>query len=142
MKFAIYEQHSNIIKFSKFEPKFYGSGYVCLYLLNYFRFNRPKIFYISTETALKSHSNMKKTCYKLISSACLLEFLEIRHTTQLYSIPLIDLAWVFRWFCARVFVLCSAIKRESSLILRNIRTRYFGGIYIAVSRKYILHENL
>ena len=104
--------------------------------------NHPKIFYISTETTQKSHSNMKKTCYEFISSACLLEFLETLHTTQLFSIPLIDLAWVFHWFCARVFVLCLAIKRESSLILRNIRTRYFRGIYVTVSGKCILHKNL
>ena len=104
--------------------------------------NHPKIFYISTETTQKSHSNMKKTCYEFISSACLLEFLETLHTTQLFSIPLIDLAWVFHWFRARVFVLCLAMKRESSLILRNIRTRYFRGIYVTVSGKCILHKNL
>ena len=104
--------------------------------------NHLKIFYISTETALKSHSNMEKTCYKFIFSAYLLEFLETLHTTQLYRIPLIDLAWVFHWFCARDFVLCVAIKRESSLILRNIRTRYFGGIYVTVSGKCIFHVNL
>ena len=104
--------------------------------------NHLKIFYISAKTALKSLSNMKKTWYKFISSVCLLEFLETLHTTQLCGIPLIDLAWVFYWFYARVFVLCLAIKRECSLILRNIRTRYFEGIYVTVSEKCILHENL
>ena len=105
--------------------------------------NHLKIFYISTETALKSHSNIKKKHFiNIISSACLLEFLETLHATQLYRIPLIDLAWVFHWFCARDFVLCVAIKRESSLILRNIRTRYFGGIYVTVSGKCIFHVNL
>ena len=99
-------------------------------------------FYISTEIALKSHSDMKKTCYKFISSACLLEFRETLHTTQLYRIPLIDLAWVFHWFSAKVFVLYLAIKRESSLILRNICTRYFGGIYVTVSGRCILDKNL
>ena len=99
--------------------------------------NHLKIFYISTETALKSHSNMEKTCYKFIFSAYLLEFLETLHTTQLYRIPLIDLAWVFHWFCASVFVLCLAIKRESSLILQNICTKYFGEIYCTVSGKCI-----
>ena len=48
-----------------------------------------KIFDISTETTLKSHSNMKKKiCYQylnIISSDCLLEFLEnFHHTRQLY----------------------------------------------------------
>ena len=104
--------------------------------------NHLKIFYISTETALKSHSNMKKPCYKFISSACLLEFLETLHTTQVCRIPLINLTWVFHWFCTRVFVLCLAIKRESRVILRNIRTRYFGGIYVTVSGKCIFRVNL
>ena len=104
--------------------------------------NHLKIFYISTETALKSHSNMKKPCYKFISSACLLEFLETLHTTQVCRIPLINLTWVFHWFCTRVFVLCLAIKRESRVILRNIRTRYFWGIYVTVSGKCIFRVNL
>ena len=99
-------------------------------------------FYISTETALKSHSDMKKTCYKFISSACLLEFRETLHTRQLYRIPLIDLAWVFHWFCEKVFVLYLAIKRESILVLRNICTRYIGGIYVTVSGRCILDKNL
>ena len=89
-----------------------------------------KIFYINTETALKSHSNMKKYLINIISSAWHLEFLETFHATQVYRMSLIDLAWVFHCFCARVFVLCLAIKRESSLILRNICTRYFSRIYI------------
>ena len=89
-----------------------------------------KIFYISTETAQKSHSNMKK---KQIYFQCL----ETLHTIQLYRIPLTDLAWVFHWFCATFFVLCLAIKRESSLILRDIL-----GEYVTVSGKCILHENL
>ena len=47
----------------------------------------------------------------------------------MYWIPLIDLAWVFHWFCARVFVLCLAIKRERNLILRNIWYQiYLGNI--------------
>ena len=50
---------------------------------------------------------------------------------------MIDLAWIFHWFCARVFVMCSAIKRESSLIFRNILTRYCGGTYVTVSGKRI-----
>ena len=104
--------------------------------------NYLEIFYISTETALKSHSNMKKRSYKFISSACLLEFPETLHAIQLYRIPLTDLAWVFHWFRARVFVLCLAIKRESSLILQNICTRYFWGIYVTVSGKSILPEKL
>ena len=29
---------------------------------------------------------------------------------------MIDVAWVFHWFCAWVFVLCLALKGESSLI--------------------------
>ena len=100
--------------------------------------NHLKIFYISTETALKSHSNIKKKHFiNIISSACLLEFLETLHATQLYRIPLIDLAWVFHWFYARVFVLSLAIKRESSLILQNICTKYFGEIYCTVSGKCI-----
>ena len=94
-----------------------------------------KIFYISTEAALKSHSNMKKHVINIICSACVFEFLDTFHTMQLYRIPLIDIAWVFHWFCARVFVLCLAIKRESSLIFRNIRARYFRGINVTVSEK-------
>ena len=33
---------------------------------------------------------------------------------------MIDLAWVFHWFCARVFVLCLAIKREGTLSFSEI----------------------
>ena len=100
--------------------------------------NHLKIFYISTETALKSHSNIKKKHFiNIISSACLLEFLETLHATQLYRIPLIDLAWVFHWFYARVFVLSLAIKRESSLILQNICTKYYGELYDTDSGKCI-----
>ena len=33
--------------------------------------------------------------------------------------------------------MCLAIKRESSLIFRNIRTRYCVGIYVTVSGKWI-----
>ena len=66
---------------------------------------------------------MEKTCYKH-SSAYLLDFLETSHATQLYRNPLIDLEWVFHCFGARVFVLCLAIKGESSLIRENIHTRY------------------
>ena len=89
-----------------------------------------KIFYNSTEKALKSLSNMKKNVINIISSACLLEFLETFHAMQLYRIHLIELAWVFYCFRVRVFVLCLATKRESSLIFRNIHTRYFEQIYI------------
>ena len=78
----------------------------------------------------------------VISSACLLEFLETLHTTQLFRITFIDLAWVFHWFCERFLILCLAIKRESNLILRNICTRHSRGIYVTVSGKCILHENL
>ena len=85
--------------------------------------NHLKIFYISMETALKSHSDMKKHVIYIISSACLLEFLETFHTTQLYKIPLINLAWALQWFCAQAF--------------RNIRTRYFRGISATVSGKWI-----
>ena len=33
---------------------------------------------------------------------------------------MIDLAWVFHWLCARVFVLCLAIKREGTLSFSEI----------------------
>ena len=33
---------------------------------------------------------------------------------------MIDLAWVFHWFCARVFVLCLPIKREGTLSISEI----------------------
>ena len=42
----------------------------------------------------------------------------------------VNLAWIFYSFCARVFVLFSDIKRESSPILRDFRTKYFGRIYV------------
>ena len=77
---------------------------------------------------------------KIISSAFLLEFLTL-HTTPLYRIPLIDLAWVFHWFCAWVFVLCLTVKGESSLIFQNIPTRYFGG-YMLQFREKEFHKNL
>ena len=40
------------------------------------------------------------------------------------------------------FVLYLAIKRESILVLRNICTRYIGGIYVTVSGRCILDKNL
>ena len=61
-------------------------------------------------------------------------------------IPLIDqidIAWIIRCFCARVFVLFPAIKRENCLILRNFHTRYIGRIYFiadfgkSISQKFL-----
>ena len=51
-----------------------------------------KIFYISNETALNSHSNMKKTWYKF-NFQCLHSCGSGKfYVEQLYRIPLIDLA--------------------------------------------------
>ena len=91
----------------------------------------------------------EKHVINIISSSCLLECLEAFHATQIHGIILIeriDLAWKFHCFCARVFLLFLAIKRESSLFLRNFCIRYFGWIYvqdyIPCSRKGILQKCL
>ena len=86
------------------------------------------------ETALKSHSNMKKKhVITIIYSSCLPEFLETFHETQLYMIfqnNRIDLAWIFHCFCESAFTLLLAIKRESSLILGNFCICYFRQAYV------------
>ena len=96
------------------------------------------------KTTLKNpHSDIKK--YQHYFDCCL-EFLEAFHSTNLDKIPLIDqidLAWIFHCFCAKVFVLFSAIKRENCLIVGNFHTRYIGRIcFIAdfgkwISRKFL-----
>ena len=54
---------------------------------------------------------------------------------------MIDLAWIFHWFCARVFVMCSAIKRESSLI-SEIFVPDIVVEYMLQFRENEFHENL
>ena len=91
-------------------------GFACLYLLNYLRYESSRnILHQCQNCSKTSLKYEKKDVVKIISSAFLLEFLTL-YTTQLYRIPLIDVAWVFHWFCAWVFVLCLALKGESSLI--------------------------
>ena len=86
------------------------------------------IFYINIETALKTYQTWKK-CYKhyfwFLSSWVSKDFSRNTH-----GISLINLAKTFHWFCATVFVLFSAMKRESSLILRYFRIRYFRRMYV------------
>ena len=102
--------------------------------------NHLKTFYISTGTAQKSHSNMKKkTCYKF---TCWVSGNSSHNTTVQDSFDWLSMGLSLVLCEGFRTVLCLAKKRESSLILRNIRTRYFGVIYVTVLGKCILHENL
>ena len=68
-----------------------------------------------------------------------LGFLETQHkcTTLLST----DLAWIFHYFCVRLFVLCSPIKKESCLILGNFRIIYLFLVY-AISIKFIITSQI
>ena len=63
-----------------------------------------------------------------------LGILETKHkcTTLLST----DLAWIFHYFCERLFVLCSPVKKEGCLILGNCRIIYLI-LVCAISIKFI-----
>ena len=76
--------------------------------------------------------NIIKTCHErsfLVLLFLNLGILETKHkcTTLLST----DLAWIFHYFCVRLFFLFSAIKKESRLILGNFRI---------IQYKYILNS--
>ena len=59
----------------------------------------------------------KKPVINIISSSCLLGFLEAFHTTQLHRISLIDridLEWILNYFCAIVLCTIFGYKNKDS----------------------------
>ena len=73
---------------------------------------------------------MTKTCHKrsfLVLFLLNLGILETKH--KFATLLLTDLAWIFHYFCVRLFVLFSPKRKESHFILGNFRIIYL--IYIS-----------
>ena len=64
--------------------------------------------------------SMIKACHKRSLQVLLLfnlGIVEMKHKCT--TLPSTDLAWIFDYFCVKLFVLFSSIKKESRLILGN-----------------------
>ena len=92
-----------------------------LYLRNYLRYETPTTFYTNINYwnyfMISLKLEKKQTVINIISSSCLLGFLEAFHTTQLHRISLIDridLEWILNYFCAIVLCTIFGYKNKNS----------------------------
>ena len=126
-----------------------------LYLRNYLRYETPTTFYTNINYwnyfMISLKLEKKQTVINIISSSCLLGFLEAFHTTQLYRISLIDridLEWILNYFCAIVLCTIFGYKNKNSpyspkfsckTFSMNIRSRLYSRFwkidYTKISQK-------
>ena len=101
------------------ESKFGVSRIVSLYLQNHSTSKTTL-----RQNCFKMFSNMIKTYGNLFLVLLLLNLgiLEMEHkcTTLLST----DLAWIFHYFCTRLFLLFWPVKKQSRLILKNFQIIY------------------
>ena len=85
---------------------------------------------------------MIKICHKRSFLVLLLLNLGILETKHKFATLLsTDLAWIFHYFCVRLFVLFWPTRKESHLVLGNFRIIYLILVYV-ISIKFTITPHI